>query len=165
MGRARQPASMKKGKSETKAHLEERADLEMQMAGEANQVYNIIPDSLDEGGKSWYIFIVKNLEHVSNILGDLDIPLVTQTADALSKMDQANKAIKTGGMFIEVMDRNGNITPKKNPAIDVYKLYNEIFVKLASQLGMTPSARATLAELKMSQQGETGDPLLKALEE
>lgn len=162
-GRPRQPASMKKGKSESKEHLEKRAELEAQMAGEANQVYNTVPESLDDGGKEWYVFIVENLENISNILGDLDIPLVTQTADALSKMDQANDSIKRNGLMIEIMDRNGNIMPRKNPAVDIYKMYNDIFVKLSAQLGMTPSARAQLAELKMSKANEDEDPLLKIL--
>ena len=61
-GRNRLPASMKQGKSETKEHLDKRAELEAQMAGEANQVYSIIPNTLDEGGKQWYTFIVQNLE-------------------------------------------------------------------------------------------------------
>ena len=112
-----------------------------------------------------YVFITKNLENISNILGDLDIPIVTQTADALSKMDKANEQIQKAGLFIEVIDRNGNIIPKKNPAVDVYKLYNEIFVKMSAQLGMTPSARAQLAELKMQKEGDTADPLLSALGE
>jgi P27 family predicted phage terminase small subunit len=162
-GRNRLPASMKQGKSETKEHLDKRADLEAQMAGEANQVYSIIPNTLDEGGKQWYTFIVQNLENISNILGDLDIPLVTQTADALSKMDQANKSIERNGLMIEIMDKNGNILPKKNPAVDIYKMYNDIFVKLSSQLGMSPSARAQLAELKMSEASDEKDPLLAAL--
>lgn len=164
-GRPRQPASLKKGKSESKEHLQERADLEAQMAGEANQVYSVIPNTLDERGKEWYVFITKNLENISNILGDLDIPIVTQTADALSKMDKANEQIQKSGLFIDVIDRNGNIIPKKNPAVDVYKLYNEIFVKMSAQLGMTPSARAQLAELKMQKEGDTADPLLSALGE
>lgn len=162
-GRQRQPASLKKGKSESQEHLQKRADMEAQMAGEANQVYSMIPNILDDRGREWYVFITKNLENISNILGDLDIPIVTQTADALSKMDMANEQIKKNGLFIEVIDRNGNIIPKKNPAVDVYKLYNEIFVKMSAQLGMTPSARAQLAELKMQTDGDTADPLLSAL--
>lgn len=162
-GRNRLPASMKQGKSETKEHLNKRADLEAQMAGEANQVYQEIPDSLDEGGREWYSFIVHNLENISNILGDLDIPLVTQTADALSKMDQANVSIKVNGLMIDTMDRNGNIMPRKNPAVDVYKMYNDIFVKMSSQLGMSPSARAQLAELKLQEASDEKDPLLAAL--
>lgn len=164
-GRPRQPASLKKGKSESKEHLEERAELEAQMAGEANKVYSEIPSTLDERGVEWYLFITQNLENISNILGDLDIPLVTQTADALSRMEQANDSINKHGLMIETMDKNGNIIPKKNPAIDIYKMYNDIFVKMSAQLGMTPSARAQLAELKMSQSNQEKDPLLKALEE
>ena len=88
---------------------------------------------------------------------------MTQTADALSKMDQANKSIERNGLMIEIMDKNGNILPKKNPAVDIYKMYNDIFVKLSSQLGMSPSARAQLAELKMSEASDEKDPLLAAL--
>ena len=158
-GRNRMPASMKKGKSESKEHLEERADIEAQMAGEANRVYRERPATLDERGQEWYDFITKNLENISNILGDLDIPLVTQTADALARMEEATKLINQYGLTTESTDKYGNIFLKKNPAIDIYQSYNAIFIKMASQLGMSPSARANLAELKMQSEGATKDPL------
>ena len=68
MARPRKPASLKKGKSETKAQLEARAEQEQKLKGNTNLFENI-PEHLDELAKQYYKFLVTELE-ISNILSN-----------------------------------------------------------------------------------------------
>jgi P27 family predicted phage terminase small subunit len=155
----RKPAMLKKGKSETKEHLDQRAALEDELKGTDSEIYTEIPDSLDEYGKQYYKFIVEKLEP-SKILADLDIPLVEQTAESLAQMKRAAEIYHEEGLIITVMDRTGNAIQKEHPAVNTYNKYANLFKTLATQLGLSPSARAQLAELQMQNQEEAEDEVL-----
>ena len=161
MARPRVPASLKKGKSETKAHLEERHEKEMQLKGESNLIYNI-PKQLDEIAIEYYKFLIDELES-SEILSNLDLPLLTQTADCLSKMEQADEVIKKEGMFYEKFDAQGNSEPKEHPAVGTKQKYLNQFRALSTQLGLSPSSRASLAEAAIQKSKEQKDPVLQIL--
>ena len=162
MARPSVPASLKKGKSETKAHLQERHEKEMQLKGEHDLIYNI-PKQLDEIAIEYYKFLIDELES-SEILSNLDIPLLTQTADCLSKMEQADDVINKEGMFYEKYDAQGNSEPKEHPAVGTKQKYLNQFRALSTQLGLSPSSRASLAEAAMLKSKEEKDPVLQILE-
>ena len=163
MARPRKPASLKQGKSESKEHLDERADFEEEIRGDADKLKNI-PSSLDDLGAKYYIFIIDELE-ISGILANLDIPIITQAADSLSKMDQLDEILKTSPMIYSTYDKMGNLIPKEHPAIGAKMKYMTQFRALATQLGLSPSSRAQLAEMNMNKKSDEEDPLLKALGE
>lgn len=163
MPRPRKPASLKQGKSESKEHLDERADFEEEIRGDADKLKNI-PSSLDDLGAKYYIFIIDELE-ISGILANLDIPIITQAADSLSKMDQLDEILKTSPMIYDTYDKMGNLIPKEHPAIGAKMKYMTQFRALATQLGLSPSSRAQLAEMNMNKKIDEEDPLLKALGE
>jgi len=162
MPRPRKPAVLKAGKSESKEHLDARALVEDDLKGGTDLVTTYIPDNLDDIAKAYYKFIVKELE-AGNILANLDIPMLSQMAEALSMMDRLKEFYDTEGMIIYKTDRNGNTFPIENPAINTYMKYQTIFMKIATQFGLSPSARSNLAEMNMAKQAEENDPLLKAL--
>ena len=163
MARPRKPAAVKAGKSETKAHLEERQEIEKEIKGNSDKIYNI-PEQLDDLGKEYYMFLIEELE-ASNILSNLDIPVLTQTADSLSKMEQADDIIKREGIIYSTYDRFDNEIPKEHPAVGIKQKYLNQFRALSTQLGLSPSARASLSEMKIQAKKEEEDPVLKILKD
>lgn len=162
LARPRKPAALKAGKSETKAHLDAREKIEDALGGGKDKVYNI-PQQLDEMGKEYYMFLVDELE-ASDILTNLDIPVLTQTADCLSKMQQADSWIAEKGIIYYAYDREGNAIPKEHPAVGVKQKYLNQFRALSTQLGLSPSSRASLAEMTLQKQEDDVDPVMKLLE-
>lgn len=166
MARPRKPATLKEGKSETKEHLQERALVEEEIKGSDDKVFDV-PDQLDDLGQTYYVFLIDELES-SGILSNLDIPVLTQTADCLSKMEQADEIINSEGIIYKVFDKFGNEIPKEHPAVGIKQKYLNQFRALSTQLGLSPSSRASLSEMKLQAKKEEEDPvvqILKSLQE
>jgi P27 family predicted phage terminase small subunit len=161
MAPARKPASLKKGKSESKEQLKIREEAEKQLIGNIDLI-KIIPDYLDELAQFYYKFLVTELE-ISDILSNLDIPLLEQTADSLSKMRQADDIINRSGLLIDQLDRYGNSQLKEHPAISIKQKYLNQFRALSQQLGLSPASRAQLAGMKVALKEDEDDPLLQLL--
>lgn len=162
MARPRKPAAFKAGKSETKEHLEARAKIEEEMSGNTDRLYDV-PEILDDLGKDYYLFILHEMED-SGILSNLDIPIVQQTADCLSKMDQADEILKEHGSLLYITyDNRGNEVLKEHPMVGTKQKYLSQFRALCTQLGLSPSSRASLSEAKMQKEKNSEDPLLALL--
>jgi len=163
MPRPRQMASTKQGKSETKEHLDARAKVEEEFRGEASLLRQA-PEWLDEYGVQYYHFMLDQMEQF-DFLGNLDIPVISQTADCLSKMRQLDEYLKKPDtdLIIHIFDKQGNDIPKENPAIGTKLKYLVQFRALATQLGLSPSSRAQLAEMQMDSKKEEVDEVSKIL--
>ena len=163
MPRPRQMASAKKGKSETKEHLDARAKVEEEFRGEASLLRQA-PEWLDDYGVEYYHFMLDQMEQF-DFLGNLDIPVISQTADCLSKMRQLDEYLKDPDtdLIIHIMDKQGNDIPKENPAIGTKLKYLTQFRALATQLGLSPSSRAQLAEMQMDSAKEEVDEVSKII--
>lgn len=161
MARPRKPASLKKGKSETKEQLAERAEVEKDLMGNID-LLDTVPEYLDSLAQWYYKFLIKELE-ISDILSNLDIPLLEQTSDCLSKMRQCDDILNRDGLIIDVVDRYGSHTIKEHPAVATKQKYLNQFRALSTQLGLSPSSRAQLAGMKVAQGEEQADELLKIL--
>jgi P27 family predicted phage terminase small subunit len=161
MARPRKPASLKKGKSETKAQLEIRAEAEKRLMGKDDLLHDV-PDYLDPLAKAYYKFLTTELE-ISDILSNLDIPLLEQTSDCLSKMRQCDDILNEEGLILEAMDRYGSLQIKEHPAVGTKQKYLNQFRALSTQLGLSPASRAQLAGMKVEQKEEDNDPLLQIL--
>jgi len=161
MSRLRKPASLKQGKSESKAQLKERAEMEERLKGNID-LFKEVPEYLDELAKEYYLFLVNELE-ISDILSNLDIPLLEQTADCLSKMRQADDIINSEGIIIRQLDRYGSEIIKEHPAVATKQKYLNQFRAMSQQLGLSPSSRAQLAGMKIEKKEEEEDPLLQLL--
>lgn len=162
IARPRKPASLKKGKSETKEQLKVRAEEEEKLQGNFDLV-NEVPEYLDELAQTYYKFLTSELE-ISNILSNLDIPLLEQTADSLSKMRQCDDILNKEGLIIRVPDRYGNEMIKEHPAVATKHKYLNQFRALSTQLGLSPSSRAQLAGMKVEDKEVQQDPVLQALQ-
>ena len=163
MARPRKPASLKKGKSESQAQLKERAEVEEQLMGAVDLV-DTVPEYLDKLAQWYYKFLISELE-ISNILSNLDIPLLEQTSDCLSKMRQCDEILNRDGLIINIIDRYGTNTIKEHPAVATKQKYLNQFRALSTQLGLSPSSRAQLAGMKVSEKEANDDELLKILNE
>lgn len=161
MARARKPASLKAGKSETKEQLAIREEIEQQLLGNTDKVKHV-PDHLDELAKIYYEYLVTELE-ISGLLSNLDIPVLEQTADALSKIRDCDEHLNTEGLVITRTDRYGHENSMENPYVKIKMAYLNQFRSLANQLGLSPSSRAALASKKIEAKEEAEDPLLQIL--
>lgn len=159
----RKPAEVKAGKSETKEHLDERAKVEEEMAGNKDRITNV-PEILDSLGKEYYKVLIEDLSEAA-FLSNLDIPLLTQTADCLSKMQQADEIIDEAGLMYVTYDKMGNAIPKEHPMVGTKQKYLNQYRALCTQLGLSPSARASLSEMKVQAAKNEEDPVMKLLKE
>jgi P27 family predicted phage terminase small subunit len=161
MARARKPASLKAGKSETKEQLAVRESIEQQLLGGTDKVA-IVPEHLDELAKVYYEYLVSELE-ISGLLSNLDIPVLEQTADSLSKIRDCDEHLNEEGLVITRTDRYGHENVIENPYIKIKMAYLNQFRSLANQLGLSPSSRAALAGKKIEEKEKEEDPLLQIL--
>lgn len=161
MSRQRKPACLKQGKSESKAQLKQREQIENMLKGDDELVYSI-PQNLDPKAQVFYQFIVQELKH-SNILTNIDIPLLEQTADCLSKMRECDIMIEKMGLFYEELDRYGNKKIVENVAMKTKLNLMTKYGQFCNALGMSPSSRAALASKKIEAKEEEQDPLLTLL--
>lgn len=161
MARQRKPASLKKGKSETKEQLQRRQEIEEQLLGGTDKISQV-PEHLNELAKVYYQFLVSELE-ISGLLSNLDIPVLEQTADTLSKIRECDENLNDEGLVITRIDRYGHENTMENPYVKVKMAYLNQFKHLANQLGLSPASRAALAAKKVEEKEEKEDPLLKVL--
>lgn len=163
MARPSTPASVQSGHNMSKADKEALAKAEQEMLNPPTKVYEI-PEKVqeNEAWAYWYTFIVEELR-ASNLLKDIDIPVITETAYVLYMMEESKRWIDEEGQIVKSYDKNNNEVLKANPAIQVYNNMLTQFKTLAVSLGMTPSARSSMAKATLDDKAKKESPLLKAL--
>lgn len=160
-GRPKSPASTKAGHSESKEQLKARAAMEESLKGDTN-LLEVVPDGMCEDAQLYYKFLVHELT-ICDLLSNLDVPILKLTANCLARLDKVEERLLQDGDFIEVPDRNGLMVLKEHPAIKTQNTLSSQFRAYCGQLGLSPSARASLAGLKMEAKAEETDPVVKAL--
>ena len=161
MGRMKAPAICKKGNSESKEQLRQRAELENRLKGNDDAIYKI-PEHLSKSEQIYYSFLIEEMKEL-NILSNLDTFLLEQTANCLHIMRQCDDNIRINGILVQKIDRFGNIEDKPNPAIKIKLDYQTKYATLCNQLGLSPASRATLAGRQAEVKAEEADPLVQAL--
>lgn len=163
MGRPKKPVSLRVRHELTKEEKETMSEKENELSG-GNDLVKDIPTELEDNYMAiqYYKFLTRELE-VSNLLSNLDIPILVSICLCLTRMKEADEMIDKVGLVYAVADKDGNINYKKNPAVDVYNAFLTQFKTLGVQLGLSPSSRASLAELNVSKKEESEDELLKVL--
>lgn len=142
----------------TRKEITERKEAEEKLKGNDDLVYTPPTSLKTKKEKELYKFLVEQLK-ASGILNNLDIQILAQTVDSIIKMQDANKLIKKYGMVIEKEDG----TLQKNPAVTIYKEYQQIFYQCCMSLGLSPSSRAKLSIINLADKNNKEDPTLKAL--
>ncbi|WP_228636066.1 phage terminase small subunit P27 family [Clostridium perfringens] len=161
MARARKPANLKKGKSESKEQLKKREELEKQLMGSDDNVHKI-PEHLNNEEKVYYKWLIQEIE-ISGLITNLDIPLLEQTANTLWMIRVASDHIRNNGQLVPKIDKFGNIEEKENPSIKILQNCQTKYNNFCNQLGLSPAARASLAGKKAEAKEESENELLKIL--
>lgn len=160
-GRPSKPAKLREGNNYSKEELQRLEKIEKDIQGDRDLIYQT-PQHLDNLAKEYFNFIVSELE-ISDLLGNLDVPLIEQTADCLSKMRQCDEILNKEGVLIVELDRYGNEKRVEHPTVKTKNTYLNQFQKLSTQLGMSPSSRASLAAMVVDKAEEENNPIVQLL--
>ena len=120
MARAPKPVALQTAKM-SKEEREIRQEAEDRLKGDDSKVYEV-PPGLNKKVAEIYMAIVNELKH-ANILNNLDVDLVSTTADAIYRLRNARRNLDRMGEVI--MDHNGRLV--KSPWVQVTKDYQGIF--------------------------------------
>lgn len=160
MARPRKPVELMT-KHLTKEDKENRTKAEMELVGVVDKLYTP-PRSLNKREKQIYKNLLMPLSHIKSLC-DADIPIFEQMAHAQYMIEEARKLIESDGLLVDSYDKFGNLNRKENPAIKIEKQYELIFRQNAVTVGLSPSARARLIDLKEEQDND--DTIAKVLED
>ncbi|WKG30180.1 phage terminase small subunit P27 family [Priestia aryabhattai] len=160
-GRPKKPAFLKQGRSENKAQLKARDERERKLMGKTDKIENV-PQHLDSLGKAYYKFLVTEMKN-SGLLCNLDIFLLAETADIISKLFLCNQIINNDGMFLTIYDRFGNPISKPHPTMKTKDKYLKQYMSFTKQLGLSPLSNVQLSKLNAKKAEEEADPLLQLL--
>lgn len=161
MSRPNKPISMQ-NRHLSKDEINTREQLEGILTGTKDIVYKA-PVKLNMEQQKIYKNLVELLKPL-DILSDLDVELVTLASDSIYQMDEARKNIEELGQVIVITDNEGNIVKvSKNPSIEIYKTFENIYNRCCSQLALSPSARAKLSAeitnaIRLQKQEEEDQP-------
>ena len=161
MPRVSKPASLRTDRKISKEEIQTREEIEEQLMGNSDNVKSI-PNYLNDLEKIYYKWLTEEIE-ISGLVTNIDKPLLEQTANCLYVMRKCDEHINKNGLLVEKYDRNGNMEEKPNPSIKIKLDYMTKYASLCNQLGMSPSARATLASKSLQAQEEENDVLKQIL--
>lgn len=161
-GRPPKPYSVIEGKI-GKQKMKERVEAEESLKGSCDEI-DKIPSWLDKEARKIYKWMIKQLKDIG-IVTNLDVEIVAICSDAQSKMHQASKMIQEQGLIVEQVAKGGYVVQVENPYIKIYEKYQKIFQKNIAELGLSPVARARMSLIKIEQNKQDQDPLLKILSE
>lgn len=122
-----------------KEEKERRQEAEDKLKGNDDRVYTA-PAGMNKEVAKIYMAIVEELRH-ANILNNLDVDLISVTADSIYRLGVARRNLDEYGEVLA--DFTGKLT--KSPWVQVTKDYQGIFHAGVRELGLSPSSRAKLA--------------------
>ena len=164
MARRKLPAAVLKGNTYSKSELEQLQRIEEEMLG-FDDALDEVPEQLDDIGRIYYEYILNNLRETKIPICNLDKNTIILVADALSNIYKCQLDIKKRGLLVVKTERNGAENLAPNPSIKIMHDFENKYIQLSSQLGMTPSARSTLASMQLEQKAEDEDEVLNILKE
>lgn len=165
MAKQKTPAYLRlenKNKHHNNDDLRAMIEKEKELKGDSDLIVEA-PDTLSELGKQYYNFLVSQLIE-RDILSNLDIPILEQTADCLDKMQIADEKLNEEGLFQNAQDSRGNRFLKEHPAVATKQKYLNQFRYCAGQLGLSPSSRAQIAQNSFESKKEEEKPLKQLLD-
>ncbi len=136
-------------KHNTKAETEKRKIVEDKLRGKSDKL--IPPESFTKNQKQIFNFIYKELE-ASNILSNLDIFVLTNTAITIDRIQQYDKAIAEDS---ERLYDNVTINNRDRSVRE--------FLRYCTELCLSPQARAKIGSLALSKEKEQADPVLSLI--
>jgi P27 family predicted phage terminase small subunit len=136
-------------KNLTKEEIAVRTYAEEKLKGEADSISP--PNHLNAGQKKIFSYIVDELK-ASEILGNLDIYILSTCAIAIDRMQQIEKMINKD--ITKLLDKSLMSAKDK---------YTKDFFRCCNELSLSPQSRAKLGTINLQSQQKEDDPLLKVL--
>ena len=105
----------------------------------------------------------RNLRESKIPVSNLDKPTIEMVADCLSKIYQCQVAINEQGLTMTKLDKNGKEVIVANPHIKIMHDFQAKFIQMSSTLGLTPSARSTIASIRMNNVDNEQDNIMEII--
>lgn len=136
-------------KNLTKEEKELRLETEEKLKGGADNISP--PTYLNARQKKIFDYVVDQLKE-SNILGNLDIYILSQTSIAIDRLQQIEKLINKD--INRIYDKD---------LIKAKSEYTKEFFRCCNELSLSPQSRAKLGNINMQAKEKNEDVLLKVL--
>ena len=136
----------------TKEYKEARQKAELSLVGDRDKLM-IPPDRLNDREKELYIEILEPISYLKTLC-NADRIIFEHMANAKYMCELCSEIIEKEGVLVNKQDRYGNSELKENPAIKIFKQYENIFRLNATQIGLSPQARAKLIDVKEENESE-----------
>jgi P27 family predicted phage terminase small subunit len=136
-------------KNLTKEEKELRLETEEKLKGGADNISP--PTHLNARQKKIFNYVVDQLRE-SNILGNLDIYILSQTSIAIDRLQQIEKLINND--INRIYDKD---------LIKAKSEYTKDFFRCCNELSLSPQSRAKLGNINMQAKERDEDVLLKVL--
>lgn len=111
------------------------------------------PEDLDENGSKFWMDMLTQLLQVKGLITIADLPTFQLMSHKFQIWKKCAKIVREEGLF--VIDDKGNT--RENPALIQMEKAEKIFISMAREYGLTPSARNNLKQPE--QEEEKQDPL------
>ena len=135
----------------SKEERERRQEAEDKLKGNDDKVYTP-PQGMNPMIAKIYMNIVEELKS-AKVLNNLDVDLISITADSIYRLGVARKNLDEQGEVIA--DFNGKLF--KSPWVQITKDYQAIFYAGVRELGLSPSSRAKLAMYHVEANADTSE--------
>ncbi|MFQ9726881.1 MAG: P27 family phage terminase small subunit [Clostridium perfringens] len=161
MARPKKPIEMS-NQHISKEQRERRENAELELVGDRDKLLEI-PEDLNEDEALIYKRLIDDMIHIK-ALQNSDRIIFKTLAQTEYKIYLCEQEIKERGMFIDEMDRYGNLKRIPNPAIKVQKELLVLLKSYFSEIGLSASSRIKLAEVKEEEKSESKlDNILSSL--
>lgn len=140
MGRPAKPIGLTKG-HRTKDEIEKRQEIENRTRGKNVDLKP--PKDMPADQKKYFRFFVKELKD-AEILGKIDVPLLTNASRCFARFDEVEKAI----------DRDPDMIFAKEVSATQDRLFKQS-VRYMNELGLSPQSRAKLGTISQEKAEKT----------
>lgn len=137
-------------KNLTKAEMNIRSENEKKLKGNSDRI--VPPDYLNDNQEKLFYYIKSELE-ASEILGNLDVYILTKCVIAIDRLQYIEKIINKSPNAV----LNSQLMSSKDK-------YDKDFYRCCSELSLSPQARAKISNINKDMQKKKEDPVIKALE-
>ena len=156
------PAASTEGHGFSKEELEKRAEDEKRLKGDSDLLEQA-PRLLDNDhlAKQYYFEVLGFVDE--EVYGNIDRYGLGMVAMLLANIERTHsKLLNADGSVSylnEIETKSGSVY-KANPLITIQRNYMQEFNKMASQYGLSPSARAQLSSLTLENREKANDDVL-----
>lgn len=156
------PAASTEGHGFSKAELQKRAKDEKKLKGDSDLLEQA-PRLLDGDSlaRQYYFEVLQFVDE--EVYGNIDRYGLGMVSMLLANIERThNKLLNADGSvtYLNEIETKSGPVYKANPLITIQRNYMQEFNKMASQYGLSPSARAQLSSLTLENREKVSDDIL-----